>query len=65
MGNVVSAKNGGKTDLIFNNDYGQDENKDTTHDVVIKKVITGNQAVESDIFQLVVTVTGTAGENIK
>ena len=50
MGNVVSAKNGGKADLIFNNDYGQDENKDTTHDVVIKKVITGNQAVESDTF---------------
>lgn len=39
VGNVVSAKNGGKADLIFNNDYGQDENKDTTHDVVIKKVI--------------------------
>lgn len=37
VGNVVSAKNGGKADLIFNNDYGQDENKDTTHDVVIKK----------------------------
>ena len=52
-------------DLIFNNDYGQDENKDTTHDVVIKKVITGNQAVESDTFQLVVTVTGTAGEKYK
>ena len=65
VGNVVSAKNGGKTDLIFNNDYGQDENKDTTHDVVIKKVITGNQAVESDTFQLVVTVTGTAGEKYK
>ena len=65
VGNVVSAKNGGKADLIFNNDYGQDENKDTTHDVVIKKVITGNQAVESDTFQLVVTVTGTAGEKYK
>ena len=51
--------------MIFNNDYGQDENKDTTHDVVIKKVITGNQAVESDTFQLVVTVTGTAGEKYK
>jgi len=49
----------------FNNDYGQDKNKDTTHDVVIKKVITGNQAVESDTFQLVVTVTGTAGEKYK
>ena len=65
VGNVVSAKNGDKADLIFNNDYGQDENKDTTHDVVIKKVITGNQAVESDTFQLVVTVTGTAGEKYK
>ena len=43
VGNVVSAKNGGKADLIFNNDYGQDENKDTTHDVVIKKVITGEK----------------------
>ena len=65
MGNVVSAKNGDKANLIFNNDYGQDKNKDTTHDVVIKKVITGNQAVESDTFQLVVTVTGTAGEKYK
>ena len=37
VGNVVSAKNGDKADLIFNNDYGQDKNKDTTHDVVIKK----------------------------
>ena len=63
VGNVVSAKNGDKADLIFNNDYGQDKNKDTTHDVVIKKVITGNQAVESDTFQLVVTVT--AGEKYK
>ena len=59
VGNVVSAKNGDKADLIFNNDYGQDKNKDTTHDVVIKKVITG------DTFQLVVTVTGTAGEKYK
>lgn len=65
VGNVVSARNGDKADLIFNNDYGKDENKDTTHDVVIKKVITGNQAVESDTFQLVVTVTGTAGEKYK
>ena len=53
VGNVVSAKNGDKANLIFNNDYGQD------------KVITGNQAVESDTFQLVVTVTGTAGEKYK
>lgn len=65
VGNVVSARNGDKTDLIFNNDYGQDEDKDTTHDVVITKVITGNQAVESDTFQLVVMVTGTAGEKYK
>lgn len=65
VGNVVSARNGNKTDLIFNNDYGQDKNKDTTHDVVIKKVITGNQAVTSDKFNLVVTVTGTAGEKYK
>lgn len=34
---LFQLKNGGKADLIFNNDYGQDENKDTTHDVVIKK----------------------------
>lgn len=65
VGNVVSARNGDKADLIFNNDYGQDKNKDTTHDVVIKKVITGNQAVTSDKFNLVVTVTGTAGEKYK
>lgn len=65
VGNVVSARNGDKADLIFNNDYGKDENKDTTHDVVIKKVITGNQAVTSDKFNLVVTVTGTAGEKYK
>ena len=65
VGNVVSARNGDKTDLIFNNDYGKDKDKDTTHDVVITKVITGNQAVESDTFQLVVMVTGTAGEKYK
>ena len=65
VGNVVSARDGDKADLIFNNDYGKDENKDTTHDVVIKKVITGNQAVTSDKFNLVVTVTGTAGEKYK
>lgn len=65
VGNVVSAKGNTKADLIFNNDYGQDEDKDTTHDVVIKKVITGNQAVTSDKFNLVVTVTGTAGEKYK
>lgn len=65
VGNVVSARNGAKADLIFNNDYGQDEDQDTTHDVVITKVITGNQAVESDTFQLGVTVTGTAGEKYK
>lgn len=63
VGNVVSAKNGDKADLVFNNDYGKE--KDTTHDVIITKVITGNQAVESDTFQLVVTVTGTAGEKYK
>ena len=63
VGNVVSAKGKTKADLIFNNDYGKE--KDTTHDVIITKVITGNQAVESDTFQLVVMVTGTAGEKYK
>lgn len=63
VGNVVSAKNGDKADLVFNNDYGKD--KDTTHDVIIRKVIEGNQAVTSDKFNLVVTVTGTAGEKYK
>lgn len=63
VGNVVSAKNNQKTDLEFNNDYGKE--KDTTHDVTIKKVITGNQAVLSDTFQLSVKVIGIEGEKYK
>ena len=63
VGNVVSAKGNTKADLVFNNDYGKDQ--DTTHDVVIKKIITGNQAVTGDKFNLVVTVTGATDEKYK
>ena len=44
-------------EIEFINDYGKDEeNNDSTHDVTIKKVITGNQAISTDTFNVKVTV---------
>lgn len=53
-----------KTKLAFENNYGAGEN-DSTHDIVIKKIITGNQAKLDDTFTVTVTVNGTSGEMYK
>lgn len=63
VGYAVSVVNGAKTDLAFTNDYGQ--NNDTTHDVKVTKVITGNQADLTDIFTFTVGVNGASGEVYK
>lgn len=44
VGNAITENNGEKGDLEFINDYGAEN--DTTHDVTIKKTITGNQGVK-------------------
>ena len=68
VGDVASVKmiNGKKTkaDLGFENNYGAGEN-DSTHDIVIKKIITGNQAKKDDTFTVTVTVNGQSGEMYK
>ncbi len=53
-----------KTDLGFENNYGAEGN-DSTHDIVIKKIITGNQAKKDDTFTVTVTVNGASGEMYK
>lgn len=63
VGNVVSAKDGGKADLTFTNDYGKTE--DTTHDVIITKAVTGNQGDINEKFTFVVGVNGAEGEAYK
>lgn len=69
VGNVAAAKrpvksttpaNPGKADLIFTNDYGKDN--DGTHDLTIKKLVTGNMRDEDKEFQFDVTVDGAENE---
>lgn len=60
---AVSVKDDEKADLSFTNDYGK--TSDTTHDVTVKKVITGNQANPDAKFNFDVTVTGAEGEKYK
>lgn len=64
VGNVVSAKNGEKADLTFTNNYGSGDN-DSTHDVIIKKSVTGNQGDKNEEFTFVVGVNGGEGEVYK
>ena len=68
VGDVASTKtvNGKatKADLTFSNNYGAEGN-DSTHDVIIRKVITGNQANKGDTFTVNVTVNGADGEMYK
>lgn len=52
-----------KADLTFTNDYGK--TNDTTHDVTVKKVVTGDMANMSDTFTFSVSVKGDAGEVYK
>lgn len=63
VGDIVSAINGEKSELIFGNDYGQ--LNDTTHDVIITKDVTGNQGNKNKDFTFKVTVTGENGEKYK
>lgn len=69
VGNVAAAKRPtnsttpvapGKADLIFTNDYGKDN--DGTHDLTIKKLVTGNMREENKEFQFDVTVNGAPDE---
>lgn len=68
VGDVVSTKTvdkkAVKSDLAFVNNYGEGEN-DSTHDITIKKIITGNQAKKSDTFTVTVAVSGATGEKYK
>lgn len=52
-----------KADLTFTNDYGK--TNDTTHDVTVEKVVTGDMANMSDTFTFSVSVKGDAGEVYK
>lgn len=64
VGNVVSVKEGVKTALGFTNNYGEGEN-DSTHQVTITKVISGDQAVSAAEFNFNVAVNGADGEKYK
>lgn len=68
VGDVVSTKTVDKetvkADLAFSNNYGEGQN-DSTHDITIKKVITGNQAKKDDTFTVTVAVNGATGEMYK
>ena len=63
VGNVITENNGEKGDLEFINVYGAEN--DTTHDVTIKKTITGNQGVKNKSFEFKVAVNGGQGELYK
>ncbi len=61
VGNVISVKDGeiAKEDgIVFTNDYGKDDDNDSTHDVTIQKNITGNQANMSAKYTFDVTING-------
>ena len=72
VGNVVSTKTTmveedgekvaktEKTDLIFENDYGQKNN--ATHDITFTKEVTGNQGDKNKLFTFNVKVQGESGE---
>ncbi len=60
VSNVVADNKDSKTNIEFSNDYGKDH--DTTHDVTLTKVITGNQSKSDDTFKFDVTVNGQTGE---
>lgn len=52
-----------KAALTFTNDYGK--TNDTTHDVTVEKVVTGDMANMSDTFTFSVSVNGATGEVYK
>lgn len=60
---VVFAKGGSKAnELSFVNDYGKDDDNDTTHDVTITKAVTGNQGEKNREFTFTAAVAGDEGE---
>lgn len=63
---IVAVKKGttAKAEVVFNNNYGAGEN-DSTHDITITKVLSGNQTVPTDVFTINVTVNGATGEKYK
>ena len=64
--NIIAVKDGKKAALGFVNDYGQDKDNNTTHDVKIVKEVTGNMGDKAnDAFNFTVGVTGHAGEMYK
>lgn len=50
-----------KADLAFTNNYGEGSN-DSTHDVTIKKEVTGNMGETDKLFKFQVSVAGGEGE---
>ncbi len=54
-----------KSDLVFSNDYGADDDINSTHDVTVTKNITGTAANTSDTFSFNVSVSGENGEAYK
>lgn len=63
---IVAVKNGttAKAEVVFNNNYGAKGN-DSTHDITIRKVLSGNQTVPTDEFTISVKVNGATGEKYK
>lgn len=59
----VDSGTDAKAALTFTNDYGK--TNDTTHDVTVEKVVTGDMANMSDTFTFSVSVKGDAGEVYK
>lgn len=57
------GESGGKADLAFTNDYGQENN--TTHDVIITKNVEGTLANMSDTFSFDIKVNGADNEVYK
>lgn len=59
----VDSGTDAKAALTFTNDYGK--TNDTTHDVTVEKVVTGDMANMSDTFTFSVSVNGATGEVYK
>lgn len=63
---IVAVKRGttAKAEIVFNNNYGAEGN-DSTHDITITKLLSGNQTVPTDEFTISVKVNGATGEKYK
>lgn len=60
---VVNTENKNEKvkEIVFTNDYGK--KIDSTHDVTIKKIITGNQSIATDTFNVKVSVKAWDNKN--